>query len=206
MPTTLRISNFLPRLLLLPPLLLLPLVPLLLPVLLLPPPLPFLPPPRLAGLDHLALVAHDMKRTKEFLCQVLGMRLSKTITLPNDQGQHFFFDWRGGTTGEEGDAGGQLAYFWFPDAPPAAPGVSVIDKKRFFTSGKYVTSIGSMNHVAIRVRQEDDLKIFQQRLRASPLCKFTSPIVYHADTVSGFREEDTKDEVRGETREMRGES
>ena len=40
---------------------------------------------------------------------------TKTIELPFGLGQHFFFDCGGG------DA---LAFFWFPDAPERAPGIS----------------------------------------------------------------------------------
>jgi len=35
----------------------------------------------LAGVNHLALVTSDMKRTVEFYTEVLGMRLVKTIEL-----------------------------------------------------------------------------------------------------------------------------
>ncbi len=36
----------------------------------------------LGGVNHLALVCSDMKRTVEFYTEVLGMRLIKTIDLP----------------------------------------------------------------------------------------------------------------------------
>jgi len=36
----------------------------------------------LGGVNHLALVCSDMKRTVEFYTQVLGMRLIKTLDLP----------------------------------------------------------------------------------------------------------------------------
>src|SRR5690606_7882696 len=67
------------------------------------------------GINHLALVCRDMKRTVEFYSGVLGMPLTKTINLPNGMGQHFFFDIGNGD---------QLAFFWFPDAPEAVPGVT----------------------------------------------------------------------------------
>ena len=66
----------------------------------------------LGGVNHLALVCSDMKRTVEFYTQVLGMRLIKTINLPGGAGQHFFFDMGGGNA---------LAFFWFPDAPERRP-------------------------------------------------------------------------------------
>ena len=44
------------------------------------------------GVNHLALVCKDMKRTVDFYTGILGMPLTKTIELPNGMGQHFFFD------------------------------------------------------------------------------------------------------------------
>ena len=44
------------------------------------------------GLNHLALVCKDMEKTVEFYSEILGMPLIKTIELPNNMGQHFFFD------------------------------------------------------------------------------------------------------------------
>ena len=46
----------------------------------------------LRGINHLALVCKDMKRTVGFYEGLLGMPLVKTINLPQDSGQHFFFD------------------------------------------------------------------------------------------------------------------
>src|SRR5260370_25787099 len=69
----------------------------------------------LGGVNHLALVCSDMKRTVEFYTQVLGMRLIKTLDLPGGQGQHFFFDM---------DCGNALPFFWVSDPPKPAPGLS----------------------------------------------------------------------------------
>ena len=44
------------------------------------------------GINHLALVCRDMKKTVEFYSGVLGLPLTKTIELPRGAGQHFFFD------------------------------------------------------------------------------------------------------------------
>ena len=71
----------------------------------------------LRGINHLALVCKDMKRTVDFYTNVLGMPLIKTIDLPNGAGQHFFFDIGGG------DA---LAFFWFPDSDDSVPGVTCL--------------------------------------------------------------------------------
>ena len=59
------------------------------------------------GINHLALVCRDMKKTVDFYSGVLGMPLTKTIELPQGMGQHFFFD-----IGNHD----QLAFFWFPNA------------------------------------------------------------------------------------------
>ena len=67
------------------------------------------------GVNHLALVCKDMAKTVEFYRDKLGMPLTKTIDLPGGRGQHFFFDIGNGDS---------LAFFWFPNAPEAAPGVS----------------------------------------------------------------------------------
>ena len=52
-----------------------------------------------------------MARTVEFYRDTLGMPLVKTVELPMDMGQHFFFDIGNGDC---------LAFFWFRDAPPPA--------------------------------------------------------------------------------------
>jgi catechol 2,3-dioxygenase-like lactoylglutathione lyase family enzyme len=63
------------------------------------------------GVNHVALVCKDMKETVDFYTNVLEMPLVKTIQL-GDRGQHFFFDAGNGAT---------IAFFWFPNAPEAAP-------------------------------------------------------------------------------------
>lgn len=106
------------------------------------------------GINHLALVCEDMGRTVDFYEGVLGMPLTKTIELPGG-GQHFFFDCGGGDS---------LAFFWFPDAPPRAPGIASpagrVDR------GDFVTAHGSMNHVAFDV-PADRIDDYVDRLRAA---------------------------------------
>ena len=92
------------------------------------------------GINHLALVCKDMKRTVDFYEGVLGMPLIKTIELPNGMGQHFFFDCGNGDC---------IAFFYFPNAPEAAPGVS--SPAALPGEGSFVTANGSMNHIAINV-------------------------------------------------------
>lgn len=91
------------------------------------------------GINHLALVSSDMARTVDFYGNVLGMALTKTIELPGG-GQHFFFDCGNGDS---------LAFFWFPNAPAAVPGVSAPANRP--DRGDIVSAHGSMNHVALAV-------------------------------------------------------
>lgn len=92
------------------------------------------------GINHLALVCSDMAATVAFYEGLLGMPLVKTIELGGGTGQHFFFDAGGGN---------QLAFFWFPDGPKAAPGIAMpVDRP---DRGGIHSAHGSMNHVAFNV-------------------------------------------------------
>ena len=104
------------------------------------------------GINHLALVSSDMARTVEFYEGVLGMPLVKTIELPVGMGQHFFFDCGGDD---------MLAFFWFPNAPAAAPGVAAPAARP--DTGELVSAVGSMNHVAFNVAA-DKIEEYHQRL------------------------------------------
>lgn len=97
----------------------------------------------LQGVSHLALVCSDMARTVDFYEGVLGMPLIKTMELPkvpgsqlSEGGQHFFFDIGNGDC---------LAFFWWPNVPPAAPGVAAPEG----VSGP--SAAGSMHHVAFKI-------------------------------------------------------
>ena len=107
------------------------------------------------GINHLALVCSDMQRTVDFYSGVVGMALVKTIELPAGMGQHFFFDCGGGDC---------LAFFWFPDAPDAVPGISA--PKARPDKGDLRSAIGSMNHVAFAVPPER-IEDYRDRLLAA---------------------------------------
>ena len=94
------------------------------------------------GVNHLALVCRDMGRTVDFYQGVLGMPLTKTIALPGG-GQHFFFDCGNGDS---------LAFFWFPNAHEAVPGISGPGVRP--DQGDLASAHGSMNHVAFDVDPE----------------------------------------------------
>jgi catechol 2,3-dioxygenase-like lactoylglutathione lyase family enzyme len=117
------------------------------------------------GVNHLALVCKDMARTVEFYRDVLGMPLTKTIDLPGGMGQHFFFDIGNGDS---------LAFFWFPNAPEATPGVS--SPQALPGRGSMITAHGSMNHIAFDVAPEH-FDQYLERLKAKGIA--VSPVMNH---------------------------
>ncbi|MCH8815055.1 MAG: VOC family protein [Chloroflexi bacterium] len=106
------------------------------------------------GINHLALVCSDMERTVDFYTNVLGFPLIKTLDLPMNMGQHFFFDIGNGDS---------LAFFWFPNSPDAVAGVS--SPGAMPMQGDIVTAVGSMNHVAFNV-PADKMEEYRDRLHA----------------------------------------
>lgn len=127
---------------------------------------------QLQGINHLALVCKDMARTVDFYTNTLGLDLIKTIALPGG-GQHFFFDIG------NGDA---LAFFWFPQAPEAAPSIASVSTDAFQT-GDITTAHGSMNHVSFQVPLEK-LEEYRENLLSKGIR--VTPILHHADVPSGF--------------------
>jgi catechol 2,3-dioxygenase-like lactoylglutathione lyase family enzyme len=122
----------------------------------------------LQGVSHLALVCSDMARTVDFYTNVLGLPLMKTVELPSGMGQHFFFDIG------NGDA---LAFFWFPEAPPAAPGIAAPAARP--DNGDLTSAVGSMNHIAFQVAP-DRIDQYRERLVANGVeC---SVVVNHDDS------------------------
>ena len=124
------------------------------------------------GVHHLALVCSDMQRTVDFYSGVLGFPLVKTVELPMGMGQHFFFDIGGGDT---------LAFFWFPNAPAAAPGIA--SPRGRPDTGELVTAVASMNHVAFTV-PADRIEEYRERLVAAGVpC---SEVANHDDSEWGI--------------------
>ena len=123
-----------------------------------------------AGINHIALVCRDMRETTDFYTRVLGMPLVKTVELPG-AGQHFFFDCGGGNL---------VAFFWWADGPPAAPGVASV--KKFPYDSK--TAVGSMNHLAFHMA-EDELEAALGRLEAAGV-PCTPAVVNHDDSAMGM--------------------
>lgn len=119
-----------------------------------------------------------MAETVEFYEGVLGMALVKTVAIPGG-GQHFFFD--------VGD-GSCVAFFTFPDAPPAAPGIAAAPA--WPGQGDLRSAVASMNHLAFDVPLEE-LRSCRARLKERGIpC---SPIVNHDDSPQGYSIELTDD-------------
>ena len=122
----------------------------------------------ITGINHLALVCRDMERTVDFYTNVLGFPLIKTLDLPMNLGQHFFFDIGNGDS---------LAFFWFPNAPDALPGVSAPGAMPM--QGDIVSAVGSMNHVAFNV-PADKMEEYRDKLQAKGVK--TTEVVNHDDS------------------------
>lgn len=123
---------------------------------------------QIQGIHHLALVCRDMARTVDFYTNVMGFPLVKTVELPAGMGQHFFFDTGGGDC---------LAFFWFTDAPEAAPGIAAPSARP--DTGDATSAIGSMNHVAFQV-EPDAIDAYRERLEAAGVA--CSEVVNHDDS------------------------
>ena len=123
------------------------------------------------GINHLALVCRDMEKTVEFYTEILGMPLTKTIELPNNMGQHFFFD-----IGK----GDSLAFFWFPDAPNSQPGVS--HPTSIVGRGSITSAHASMNHVAFDIPAEK-IDEYQKKLEEAGVD--VTAVVNHDDSERG---------------------
>jgi catechol 2,3-dioxygenase-like lactoylglutathione lyase family enzyme len=131
------------------------------------------------GVNHLALVCKDMARTVEFYRDVLGMPLTKTIDLPGGRGQHFFFDIGNGDS---------LAFFWFPDAPAAQPGIAA--PAALPGDGSFISAHGSMNHIAFNVPVEK-FDAYVSRLVDKGIC--VSRILNHDNSPSQVSDKVTDD-------------
>jgi catechol 2,3-dioxygenase-like lactoylglutathione lyase family enzyme len=122
------------------------------------------------GVNHVALVARDMAETVDFYENVLEMPLVKTIDFPGGRGQHFFFDC---------GAGALIAFFWFPDAPPVAPGIASMHED--VRANGAMTAHASMNHLAISIPVEkfDD---YAARLKRKGVKLY---VINHDDSPAG---------------------
>ncbi|WP_017317092.1 VOC family protein [Mastigocladopsis repens] len=127
---------------------------------------------QIQGINHIALVCKDMARTVDFYTNTLGMKLIKTIALP-DGGQHFFFDIGNGEA---------LAFFWFPQGPEAAPGIASVSPDAWQT-GNITTAHASLNHLSFNVPLEK-IQEYREKLIAKGIQ--VTPILHHSDVPSGY--------------------
>ena len=132
------------------------------------------------GINHVALVCRDMKVTVDFYENVLDMPLIKTVELGGGHGQHFFFDCGNGAT---------IAYFWYPDAPEAAPGIA--SQHLDLLKDEATTAVASMNHLAINVPLEK-IDEYAKRLKARGV---KCHIINHADNEMGFHKDKDNEKV-----------
>jgi catechol 2,3-dioxygenase-like lactoylglutathione lyase family enzyme len=121
----------------------------------------------LRGINHLALVCRDMAETVAWYEDVLGMKLVKTLELPDGRGQHFFLDMGNGVDG--------IAFFWFPDAPEGVSGESIQGRDG-------MSAIGSVNHIAFDVPAEK-MDEYRAKLRAKGVR--VTEIINHANSLDG---------------------
>jgi catechol 2,3-dioxygenase-like lactoylglutathione lyase family enzyme len=128
---------------------------------------------QLQGINHIALVCKDMARTVDFYTNTLGLKLIKTIALP-DGGQHFFFDIGNGEA---------IAFFWFPQAPEAAPGTASVRPDAWQT-GDLTSAHGSLNHLAFNVSFEK-LQEYREKLVAKGV-QVATPVLHHTDVPPGI--------------------
>jgi len=132
----------------------------------------------LRGFNHVAFVCRDMAETVAWYEDKLGMKLVKTLELPNGMGQHFFLDMGNGVDG--------IAFFWFPNAPEGTPGDSVHgtfdeNMKRVRGDGG-ITAIGTMNHIAFDVAPEK-IDEYLVKLRSKGVA--VTEITNHSNSLDG---------------------
>jgi catechol 2,3-dioxygenase-like lactoylglutathione lyase family enzyme len=117
----------------------------------------------LLGYNHVALVCADMQKTVDFYEGILGFPLVKTLEYAGGTGQHFFFQ----VTEDDG-----VAFFWFADAPAAAPGIASAPWQFTDEQGRPTPGIAgvaakdAMHHLAFDVPL-DQIDEYRQRLRAA---------------------------------------
>jgi len=137
----------------------------------------------LRGYNHIALVCADMQKTVDFYEGILGFELIKTLEFPGGGGQHFFFR----ITENDG-----IAFFYFPAAPSAAPGLAGAG---WGTAGDHggrepgmsgASAPRSMHHLSFGVPAE---KLGEYRDRLSAQGIEVTDVVRHAGTSADGEQE-----------------
>jgi glyoxalase family protein len=81
---------------------------------------------KLEGVHHITAITGDAQKNVDFYAGVLGLRLvKKTVNQDDPTVYHLFF------ADEKGDAGSDLTFFEYPDAPPGRAGEGMISGIRW---------------------------------------------------------------------------
>ena len=120
---------------------------------------------QIQGIHHLALVCKDIHQTIDFYTTKLGLSLTGIHALAQG-GKHCFLSLNNGI---------EISFFWFPNAPEAAPGITSV-KPDAWQTGDISTAQGSMNHLAFAVPLED-LESYREQLLAQNI--FVTPVLHH---------------------------
>lgn len=114
-------------------------------------------------IHHIALVCKDIDRTIDFYTNTLGLALTRIHTL-SDGGKHYSFEMNNGV---------EVSFFWFPNAPEAAPGIASVRLDAWQT-GDISTAHGSMHHLAFTVPLEE-LEAYREQLVSKGV--FVTPVL-----------------------------
>jgi catechol 2,3-dioxygenase-like lactoylglutathione lyase family enzyme len=111
--------------------------------------------PRWRGINHLALVSHDMDETVRFYVGVLGARLVATVG--TDSFRHYFF---------EVGAGNTLAFFQYR-------GIDIDEWSK--PAGIPIPQAAQFDHLSLNLVDEDELLALRDRLKAHD-CEVTDVV------------------------------
>src|SRR5581483_5969950 len=127
------------------------------------------------GYNHIALTCSDMQKTVDFYEGILGFPLVKTLQYPGGRGQHFFFQ----VTENDG-----IAFFYFEQAPEAAPGIAAASGSTTDEQGNPVNGLagvsaqGSMHHLSFDVPLAE-MDSYHERLVAAGV--EVTDVIRHTD-------------------------
>lgn len=117
------------------------------------------------GIHHIALVCKDIDQTIDFYIGTLGFTLTKIHTLSGG-GEHCSLAMNNGV---------EISFFWFPNAPEAAPGIASV-KSDAWQTGDISTAQGSMHHLAFAVPLAE-LEAYRENLARNGIS--VTPVLSH---------------------------
>ncbi|MGZ5309046.1 MAG: VOC family protein [Solirubrobacterales bacterium] len=78
---------------------------------------------KLEGIHHITAITANAQQNVDFYADTLGLRMvKKTVNQDSPTIYHLFY------ADEEGDAGSDITFFEFPDAPPGRPGDGMVHR------------------------------------------------------------------------------